>query len=146
MMREAVAARARQPGLVDPDLGAAGRVRAVRRQPRHRRRELGGVHRQATRKDILLIVAHSTHQQAMRIINDEMEPPTTELSPREREALMQLSLGHSRAAVADGAADLGEHAARLHRLGPAQARGAERDACGGAGAGAGHHRAGGGVA
>ena len=48
----------------------------------------------------LLIVAHSTHQQAMRIINDEMEPPTTELSPREREALMQLSLGHSRAAVA----------------------------------------------
>ena len=48
----------------------------------------------------LLIVAHSTHQQAMRIINDEMEPPTAELSPREREALMQLSLGHSRAAVA----------------------------------------------
>lgn len=48
----------------------------------------------------LLIVSHSMHQQAMRIINDETEPPTTELSPRERETLMQLSLGHSRAAVA----------------------------------------------
>ena len=49
----------------------------------------------------LLLVSHLMHQQAMRIINKEMEPPTTELSPREREALMQLSLGRSRAAVAD---------------------------------------------
>jgi LuxR family transcriptional regulator, quorum-sensing system regulator RaiR len=51
-------------------------------------------------KDMLL-VSHLMHQQAMRIINKEMEPPTAELSPREREALMQLSLGRSRAAVAD---------------------------------------------
>jgi DNA-binding CsgD family transcriptional regulator len=53
----------------------------------------------ANAKD-LLIVAHSVHQQAMRIINDEMEPASAELSPRERETLLQLSLGHSRAAVA----------------------------------------------
>ena len=41
------------------------------------------------------------HQQAMRIINKEIEAPTTELSPRERETLTQLSLGQSRAEVAD---------------------------------------------
>jgi DNA-binding CsgD family transcriptional regulator len=49
----------------------------------------------------ILLVSHLMHQQVMRIINKEMDPPTTELSPREREALMQLSLGRSRAAVAD---------------------------------------------
>lgn len=48
----------------------------------------------------LLLVSHLVHQQAMRIINKEMEPPTTELSPRERETLARLSLGQSRAAVA----------------------------------------------
>ena len=47
------------------------------------------------------MVSHLMHQQAMRIINKEVEPPTTELSPREREALTQLSLGQSRAEVAD---------------------------------------------
>jgi DNA-binding CsgD family transcriptional regulator len=51
-------------------------------------------------KDILL-VSHLMHQQAMRIINKEVDKPTTELSPREREALTQLSLGQSRAEVAD---------------------------------------------
>jgi DNA-binding CsgD family transcriptional regulator len=51
-------------------------------------------------KDIL-VVSHLMHQQAMRIINQELEPPSAELSPRERETLAQLSLGHSRAAVAD---------------------------------------------
>ena len=51
-------------------------------------------------KDIL-VVSHLMHEQAMRIINKEIEPPSTELSPREREALTQLSLGQSRAAVAD---------------------------------------------
>jgi DNA-binding CsgD family transcriptional regulator len=54
----------------------------------------------ARRAKDLLIVAHAMHQQVMRIINNEMAPPSAELSPREREALMQLSLGHSRAAVA----------------------------------------------
>ncbi len=49
----------------------------------------------------LLIVSHLLHQQAMRIANKEMDPPSADLSPREREALMLLSLGHSRAAVAN---------------------------------------------
>jgi len=53
----------------------------------------------ARAKDLLL-VSHLMHQQTMRIINNEVDPPTADLSPREREALMQLSLGHSRAAVA----------------------------------------------
>ncbi len=51
-------------------------------------------------KDILLI-SHLVHQQAKRIINQEVDSPSAELSPREREALAQLSLGHSRANVAD---------------------------------------------
>ena len=51
-------------------------------------------------KDIL-VVSHLMHEQAMRIINKEVAPPTAELSPREREALTQLSLGQSRAEVAD---------------------------------------------
>lgn len=51
-------------------------------------------------KDILLI-SHLVHQQAKRIINSDTEAPTTELSPREKEALIQLSQGQSRAAIAD---------------------------------------------
>jgi DNA-binding CsgD family transcriptional regulator len=50
-------------------------------------------------KDFLL-VAHLFHQQAKRIIHNEVSS-TTELSPREREALKLLSLGQSRAEVAD---------------------------------------------
>lgn len=49
----------------------------------------------------ILLVSHLMHQHAMRIINKEIDSPNTELSPREREALTHLSLGHSRAAVAD---------------------------------------------
>jgi DNA-binding CsgD family transcriptional regulator len=51
-------------------------------------------------KDILLI-SHLFHQQAMRIVTGEAELPNSELSPREREALLLLSTGKSRAAVAD---------------------------------------------
>lgn len=51
-------------------------------------------------KDFLL-VSHLFHQQAMRIINNELSAPPAELSPREREALSLLSLGQSRAEVAD---------------------------------------------
>jgi DNA-binding CsgD family transcriptional regulator len=54
----------------------------------------------AKAKEILL-VAHLVHQQATRIVNNETGPPTAELSPREREALAHLSIGESRAAVAD---------------------------------------------
>jgi DNA-binding CsgD family transcriptional regulator len=61
----------------------------------------------------LLIVSHLMHAQAMRIINKELEPPTMDLSPREREALTQLSLGRSRAAVAD-ALDISENTLRAY--------------------------------
>lgn len=49
----------------------------------------------------ILLISHLVHQQATRIINSEVDAPTAELSPREKEALAQLSLGQSRAAVAD---------------------------------------------
>lgn len=51
-------------------------------------------------KDLLLI-SHLIHQQAVRIVHEEVDPPSADLSPREREALAQLSVGHSRANVAD---------------------------------------------
>ena len=96
-------------------------------------------------KDIL-VVSHLMHQQAMRIINKEMEPPTAELSPRERETLDAAQPGTEPGGGGGFAADFREHAPRLHRLGAAQARRAERDPRGGAGAGQGDHRAYGGVA
>lgn len=49
----------------------------------------------------LLVVSHLMHQQAKRILAKETDVPTMELSPREREALSLLSLGKSRAEVAD---------------------------------------------
>lgn len=55
---------------------------------------------QEWKKDILLI-SHLVHQQAKRILKRETEAPTTELSPREKEALMHLSQGMSRSEVAD---------------------------------------------
>jgi DNA-binding CsgD family transcriptional regulator len=48
-----------------------------------------------------LVVSHLFHQQAKRIITNELSSPPTELSPRERETLSLLSLGQSRAEVAD---------------------------------------------
>jgi len=54
----------------------------------------------AKAKDFLL-VAHLVHQEAKRIINDEVAPASMDLSPREREALTHLGLGMSRAKVAD---------------------------------------------
>ena len=48
-----------------------------------------------------LIISHLVHQHAMRIIHNETAPPTTDLSPREREVLALLSVGQSRAQVAD---------------------------------------------
>ncbi len=49
----------------------------------------------------LLLIAHFVHQQTMRVLNSETEAATTELSPREKEALFKLSLGQNRAAVAE---------------------------------------------
>ncbi len=55
---------------------------------------------QSRGKDIL-VVSHLVHQQAMRIINEETVGSPLDLSPREKDALTQLSLGQSRAAVAN---------------------------------------------
>ncbi len=72
----------------------------------------------------LLIISHLVHQQAKRIINKEVEPPSTDLSPREREVLSRLSLGESRARVAD-ALQISENTLRAyidsarHKLGAA---------------------------
>ena len=61
---------------------------------------MGGASSAKRAKDILLI-SHLVHQQAKRILNSETDAPTADLSPREKEALIQLSQGQSRAAVAD---------------------------------------------
>jgi DNA-binding CsgD family transcriptional regulator len=53
----------------------------------------------AKARDFLLI-SHLVHQHAMRILNKEVPEPTPDLSPREKESLTLLSLGHSRAQVA----------------------------------------------
>jgi DNA-binding CsgD family transcriptional regulator len=49
----------------------------------------------------LLLISHLVHQQAMRLINRGVAEPTPELSPREKEVLTLLSLGHGRAQVAN---------------------------------------------
>ncbi len=49
----------------------------------------------------LLLVSHLVHQQAKRIIDREVTATTSDLSPREREALALLSTGQNRAMVAD---------------------------------------------
>lgn len=54
----------------------------------------------ASAKDTL-VVAHLMHERALRIITLDATPPSAELSPREREALAHLCVGHSRAAVAE---------------------------------------------
>ena len=77
----------------------------------------------ARAKDILL-VSHLVHQQAMRIIRDEVDGPTAELSPREREALTELGHGKSRAEAA-AALKISENTLRAyidsarHKLGAA---------------------------
>jgi len=49
----------------------------------------------------ILLVSHLVHQQAKRILNNEVDAPAADLSPREREVLTRLGLGESRARVAD---------------------------------------------
>ena len=91
-------------------------------------------------KDFLL-VSHLMHQQAMRIVNDELEPPSAELSPRERETLLRLQLRPQPRGRRCRPAHLREHAAGLHRFGAPQARRPQRDPRRCAGAGTGDHRA-----
>ena len=118
MMREAMAHGLGNQGWSVPIWGPHGEFALFCAQPHDRRRGMGGASPGENAKDIL-VVSHLMHEQAMRIINKEMAAPTTELSPREREALTQLSLGQSRARGGGRAADLGEHAPGLYRLAPA---------------------------
>ena len=106
-----------------PIWGPSGEFALFSRQPQRPTTRTGRASPPGHAKDILLI-SHLVHQQAMRIIDNEIDPPTTELSPREREALTQLSLGQSRAAVAD-ALHISENTLRAyidsarHKLGAA---------------------------
>jgi DNA-binding CsgD family transcriptional regulator len=72
----------------------------------------------------LLLASHLVHQHTKRIMSNEVETPTTDLSPREREVLSRLGLGESRARVAD-ALQISENTLRAyidsarHKLGAA---------------------------
>lgn len=48
----------------------------------------------------LLVIGHLVHQHATRIVNQDTDVVAAELSPREKQALMQLSQGQARAEVA----------------------------------------------
>ena len=91
-------------------------------------------------KDILL-VSHLVHQQARRILDSEGQP----VAPRARGA-GAAQLRREPGAGGGRAPHLREHAARLYRFRPAQARRDERHPCRGARHGAGDHRAERGVA
>lgn len=99
LMREAIAAGVGNQGWSIPIWGPNGEFAMFTVNHRCDDREWAEFCR-ANAKDFLLI-SHLVHQQAKRIINNEIAGPLTELSPREREALSLLSLGQSRAEVAD---------------------------------------------
>jgi DNA-binding CsgD family transcriptional regulator len=121
-MREAQAAGVGNQGWTVPIWGPRGEFAFLAVNHRASDAEWAEFIR-AKAKDILL-VSHLVHQQVMRIVRDEVDPPNTDLSPREREALAQLSLGQSRAAVAD-ALHISENTLRAyidsarHKLGAA---------------------------
>lgn len=100
MMREAMAAGLGNQGWSVPIWGPSGEF-AMFSVNHHATDEEWEAYTRAWAKDILLI-AHLVHQQAKRLISGEGEPPTADLSPREREVLARLSFGESRARVADG--------------------------------------------
>ena len=78
MMREAMAALPLQPGLVGADLGAERRVRDVLRSTTTPgERGMAGLHGGSGRRTSSLI-SHLVHQQAKRIINNEVELTSTE--------------------------------------------------------------------
>ena len=98
MMREAMAAGLGNQGWSVPIWGPQGEFALFAVNHNATDQEWAAFTRNNAKN--ILLVSHLMHQHAMRIINKEMEPATAELSPRERETLTQLSLGHSRAAVA----------------------------------------------
>lgn len=77
----------------------------------------------------LLLISHLMHQQAMQIINNEMDPPTAELSARAGDA-DAAELGAEPGGRRRGAQHLREYAAGLYRLRPSQTRRRERHARG----------------
>ena len=88
----------------------------------------------SNREDIHLL-SQMMHQQMMQVLNKKMDTTTKALSPRECEALTQLSLGQSRSAVA-AALDISENTLRTYiRFCSQQAGGAERYPCGSFGTG-----------
>lgn len=99
MMREAMAAGLGNQGWSVPIWGPSGEF-AMFSINHHATDETWAAYTRANAKDLLL-VSHLVHQQAKRIINNEVTPPTADLSPREREVLARLSFGESRSKVAD---------------------------------------------
>jgi len=122
MMREAQAAGLGNQGWSIPIWGPNGEF-AIFTLNHHASDGEWSVYTRDNAKE-LLIISHLVHQQAKRIINKEVEPPSTDLSPREREVLSRLSLGESRARVAD-ALQISENTLRAyidsarHKLGAA---------------------------
>lgn len=122
MMRDATAAGLGNQGWTVPIWGPGGEFAAFSVNHKASDAEWERFTR-AHAKDFLLI-SHLVHQHAKRIINKEVEPPTTDLSPRERETLARLSLGENRAQVAD-ALGISENTLRAyidsarHKLGAA---------------------------
>ncbi len=99
MMREAMAHGLGNQGWSVPIWGPNGEF-AMFSLNHHASDEAWQGYMREWAKDILLI-SHLVHQQAKRIINNEVELTSTELSPRERDVLSRLSLGESRARVAE---------------------------------------------
>lgn len=99
MMRESQAAGLGNQGWSVPIWGPSGEFAMF--SVNHRATdEVWAEFTRTNAKDMLLI-SHLVHQQAKRILDKEVDPPTNDLSPREREVLARLSFGESRAKVAD---------------------------------------------
>lgn len=99
MLREALAAGLGNQGWSVPIWGPSGEFAMFSVNHLATDEDWAALIREAA-KDILL-ASHLVHQQAKRILDNEFDGPTAELSPREREVLARLSLGESRARVAD---------------------------------------------
>ena len=99
LMRDAIAAGVGNQGWSVPIWGPAGEF-AVFTVNHHATDAEWEAFIAKRAKDVLLI-SHLVHQQAKRILNSETDAPTADLSPREKEALAQLSQGQSRAEVAN---------------------------------------------
>jgi len=99
LMREAAAAGVGNQGWSVPIWGPAGEFAVF--TVNHTASDEDWAALIAKRAKDFLLISHLVHQQAKRILNSETDAPTAELSPREKEALIQLSQGQSRAEVAN---------------------------------------------